>query len=171
MKITSLQEYGMRCLLQLAETGGDKPMQIRAIAEKEGLSQDYVGKILTRLRRAGFVRSLRGLNGGYIMVKKPSEVSVGNVINALSENPIQQNHLKRDLCGQFPGNRKECVHMRTCNVRQIWSMVIVQVYGSLNRIPLSSLIGSEAEVQSNLIEFMKSVPAAGAKEMKEEVSV
>ena len=160
MKITSLQEYGLRCLLQLAE-GSDRPVQIRAIAEMEGLSQDYVGKILTRLRKSGLVRSVRGLNGGYMLSKKPSEIFVGSVIQTLSENPIEISHLKRDLCGQFPGNRKECIHLRACNVRQIWSMVILQVYGSLNKISLSSLLRPEAEVQQNLNKLIR----------KEEVTV
>ena len=160
MKITSLQEYGLRCLLQLAE-GKGRPVQIRSISEMEGLSPDYVGKILTRLRKTGLVKSVRGLKGGYVLSKSPSEMSVGSVISSLSEHPIQLNHLKRDLCGQFPGNRKECIHLRGCNVRQIWSMIIVQVYGSLNQIPLSKLAGPEAEVQSQLMKFAK----------KEEVTV
>ena len=130
-------------------------MQIRAIAEREGLSQDYVGKILTRLRKMGLVRSVRGLNGGYVLCKNPNDLSIGTAIMALSENPIQLNHLKRDLCGQFTGNRKQCVHLRGCNVRQVWSMVMIQVYGNLNRIPLSSLIGSEVEVQNQLLNYLK----------------
>ncbi len=59
-------------------------MQIRSIAEMEGLSPDYAGKILNRLRKSGLVKSVRGLNGGYVMAKKPAEVSVGAVIQALS---------------------------------------------------------------------------------------
>ena len=150
MKITALQEYGLRCLLQLAE-GRGRPVQIRAIAEMEGISPDYVGKILTRLRKTGLVKSVRGLNGGYVLSKDPAEMSVGSVIQSLSENPIQLSHLKRDLCGQFPGDRKECVHLKACNVRQIWSMVILQVYGKLNQIPLSSLLGPEAEVHDKVM--------------------
>ena len=150
MKITALQEYGMRCLLQLAESGTGQPIQIRAIAAREGLSQDYVGKILTRLRRSGVVKSVRGLKGGYVLSKTPSEISVGSTLLALSEKPVQMTHLKRDLCGQFPGNRRECIHLRGCNVRQLWTMVILKVYGGLNRIPLSDLIGSEEEVFQNL---------------------
>ncbi len=154
MKITSLQEYGMRCLLQLAE-GDGKPMQIRAIAGREGLSQDYVGKILTRLRKTGLVKSVRGLNGGYVLVKSPADISVGYAIQSLSEHPIKMDHLKRDLCGQFPGNRKECIHLRGCNVRQVWTMVMLQIYKNLNQISLASLIGPEIEVQNNLIKIMK----------------
>jgi len=129
-------------------------MQIRSIAEMEGLSPDYAGKILNRLRKSGLVKSVRGLNGGYVMAKKPAEVSVGAVIQALSEHPINLSHVKRDLCGQFTGNRKECVHLKACNVRQIWSMVIVQVYSKLNQIPLSSLLGPEVQVQNNLTKYL-----------------
>jgi len=154
MKITALQEYGLRCLLQLAE-GQGHPVQIHAIAKMEGISPDYVGKILSRLRKTGLVKSVRGLNGGYVLSKNPEEMSVGSVIQSLSERPIQLNHLKRDLCGQFPGNRKECVHLKACNVRQIWSMVILQVYGKLNQIPLSSLLAPESEVHENLTKLVK----------------
>lgn len=144
MKITALQEYGMRCLLQLAE-GDERPMQIRTIAGKEGLSQDYVGKILTRLRRMGLVKSVRGLNGGYILARKPSEITMGEAILSLSEKPINIDTLKKDLCGQFPGNRKECIHLQGCNVRQVWSMVMLEVYKKLNSITLESLLGPEKE--------------------------
>jgi len=163
MKITALQEYGMRCLLQLAEREGTKPIQIRTIAEKEGLSADYVGKILMRLRRYGFVKSVRGLNGGYVLSRTPEKISVGEALMSLSEKPVQLKHLKRDLCAQFPGNLKECVHLRACNVRKIWSIIILQVYGNLNRIPLSTLLGDETLVQSNLSEiFSSGNPAAAA---------
>jgi len=154
MKITALQEYGLRCLLQLAE-GQGQPVQIHTIAKMEGISPDYVGKILSRLRVRGLVKSVRGLNGGYVLYKNPQEISVGSVIQSLSEKPIQMNHLKRDLCGQFPGNRKECVHLKACNVRQLWSMVILQVYGKLNQISLASLLGPEAEVYDHLTKLIK----------------
>ncbi len=160
MKITSLQEYGMRCLLKLAEGGTSQPVQIRSIAEKEGLSTDYVGKILTRLRKSGLVRSVRGLKGGYVLTREAEKISIGEAIMALSENPVELSHLKRDLCRQFPGNRKECVHLRSCSVRQIWSMVIVQVFSNLNRIPISKLLGTENEVQEALMDHVKKAAAS-----------
>ncbi len=154
MKITALQEYGMRCLMQLAEQGDTVPVRIRSIAKNEGLSADYVEKILTHLRRAGLVKSVRGLNGGYVLSKSPSQISIGDAINFLSEKPVQMRRLKKDLCGQFPGNRTECVHMRGCTIRQIWTLVLVRVFGSLNKIYLSDLLGNEAEVQNRLKKFL-----------------
>lgn len=156
MKITALQEYGLRILLQLAE-GESKcqPMRIRTIAEKEALSVDYVEKILTRLRRAGLVKSVRGLNGGYALIRNPEKVSLGEAMMALTERPIQIKRVKRDLCGQFTGNKSQCMHLRSCAIRRIWSMVMLQVYNNLNRIYLSNLFGKESVVQNRLLGLMQ----------------
>ncbi len=174
MKITALQEYGMRILLQLADDGDElKPMRIRAIAQKEALSIDYVEKILSRMRKAGLVKSVRGLNGGYALVRKPDLITVGEVVSALTEHPINLSHLKRDLCGQFTGNNSECTHLRGCSVRQLWNMVMVQVYSNLDRISLSDLLGDESTVQGRLklLAGSKDSPSNGKRGRKMEMSV
>lgn len=156
MKITALQEYGMRILLQLAEGGEScEPVRIRTIAEREALSIDYVEKILIRLRKAGLVKSLRGLNGGYALAASPRQIPLSQAIKALTEKPVEIARLKKDLCSQFPGNRTTCVHLRGCAVRQMWSMVIWQVYDKLGHIVLSDLLGTEKEVQKKLISYMQ----------------
>ncbi|MBI2118587.1 MAG: Rrf2 family transcriptional regulator [Elusimicrobia bacterium] len=151
MKITALQEYGVRILLQLAERQSDRPVRTRMIASMEALSVDYVEKILTRLRKEGLVKSVRGLNGGYILSHKPEKIYLSQAFRALTEKPIQLNHIKRDLCGQFPGNQNACVHLRGCAVRQMWSMVIIQIFNHLNKITLSDLLGTETVVQQRLL--------------------
>lgn len=156
MKITALQEYGIRVLLQLAELKSSHgPVQVGTIAEREAISTDYVQKILTRLKKSGLVRSERGLKGGYLLVHSPEKVSVGEAMMALTKRPIQLNHLKKDLCTQFPGDRTKCIHLGGCTVRQLWSMVIAQLYGILNRIYLSDLLGTESVVQNRLVKFIE----------------
>src|SRR5258708_6097943 len=117
MKITALQEYGMRCLLQLGASRTELPQTTTSIAEKEGLSRDYVEKILFQLRKAHVVRSVRGINGGYILAKNPHEISVGEVLMVLSERPIRTDHVKDDLCKQYPGKKLKCVHFSSCTIR------------------------------------------------------
>jgi Rrf2 family transcriptional regulator, iron-sulfur cluster assembly transcription factor len=150
MKITALHEYGMRCLLQLAAGGTDLPQTTASIALKEGLSRDYVEKILFQLRKAGIVKSVRGINGGYILARSPEKISMGEVIMALSGKPVRMNRIKDDLCKQYTGNQAKCVHLNSCAIRMVWSVVMSQVYGILNRLPLSDLIGNEIEVQKKL---------------------
>lgn len=165
MKITALQEYGMRCLLQLAAGGMVHPQTTTSIARKEGLSRDYVEKILFQLRKANMVRSVRGINGGYVLCRNPEKVSIGEAILALSEKPVRINKVKMDLCKQFPGQKTKCVHITGCAIRMLWSLVLLQVYGVLNRLPLTFLIGTENEVQNRLLTVAQKVGEIPHKEM------
>ena len=155
MKITALQEYGMRCLLQLATGGLDHPQTTTSIAQREGLSRDYVEKILFQLGKANLVKSARGINGGYVLTRKPEDLSIGEVIMALSEKPIRVNRVKGDLCKQFPGKKAKCVHLSSCAIRMLWTMIVTQVYGVLNHVPLSFLMGTEEEVQRRFLDLSR----------------
>lgn len=155
----------MRCLLQLAMGGWNHPQTTTSIAQKEGLSRDYVEKILFQLSKAKIVKSVRGINGGYVLTKSPEELSLGEAIMVLSERPIRLNKVKDDLCKQFPGKKTRCVHLGGCAIRMVWSLVITQIYGTLNNIPLSTLMGTEDQVQVRLMD------AARAKNQKVEVTV
>lgn len=168
MKITALQEYGMRCILQLAMGGTDHPQTTGSIAEKEGLSREYVEKILFQLRKTGLVKSVRGIKGGYILTQNPNDISIGKVIMVLSEKPVRLDRIKEDLCRQFPGKENQCIHLSSCTIRMLWSMILVQVYGILNKLPLSFLIGTEEEVQQRLSGLLAK---NGSKEEKSEVLV
>ncbi len=77
MKITSQEEYGLRCLLRLAEAGTGKSLTIPEIAAAEGLSSPYVAKLLAVLRQAGLIDSVRGCQGGYRLARPPVDVTIG----------------------------------------------------------------------------------------------
>ena len=150
MKITALQEYGVRCIYQLALQSNDHPQTTSSIAKKEGLSRDYVEKILFQLRKSDIVHSVRGIHGGYVLSRASKDISLGEIVQALSEKPVRSDHVKEDLCKQFPGKDKQCVHLGGCVIRSVWTLVITQMYEILNQFPLSFLLGSEAEVAQRL---------------------
>ena len=85
MKITSQEEYGLRCLLRLACGDEQNPLTIPEIANAEGLSAPYVAKLLGVLRQAGLIGSQRGRTGGYHLTRKPSAIGLGEVLLALGE--------------------------------------------------------------------------------------
>jgi Rrf2 family protein len=70
MKFSSQEEYGLRCLLRLAQEGDDGSMTIPAISQSEGISQAYVAKLMRILRRGGLVESVRGKVGGYTLASR-----------------------------------------------------------------------------------------------------
>lgn len=152
MRITKQEEYGLRCILQLAQTEPKVPMPVEEIALKEGLSVDYVTKLLIMLRRKGLVQSVRGMRGGYVLARSPEKISVGEVLYALGWTFIDE-----EICQHYPGKLSECIHLKGCGIRPIWVSVAKIVYDVMNRTSLASLtqeeqlVGKEIELKLNTL--------------------
>ena len=104
MKLTAQEEYGLRCLLQIAAES-DRYLTIPEIAHREALSSPYVAKLLRILRRAGFLRSVRGQKGGFELSMPPSDINVGKVMDALGARLFSDT-----FCDAHAGDRCVCVH-------------------------------------------------------------
>jgi Rrf2 family protein len=83
MKLSTQEEYGLRCLLQLARHGDSASLTISEMSQREGISAPNVAKILRLLRRASLLTSTRGKAGGYTLARSASEITVGEVLSAL----------------------------------------------------------------------------------------
>src|SRR5258706_4430434 len=79
MKLTSHEEYGLRCLIRLGEEGPRGRLTIPEISNAEGVSEAYVGKLLRMLRLGGFVTAARGI-GGYSLARPASQIVLGDVM-------------------------------------------------------------------------------------------
>jgi len=143
MKISAQEEYGLRCLLQLASVPEGKIVTVREIAQKEGLSSAYVEKLLRFLARAGLVHSFRGIRGGYVLNRPASQITLGEVVRALGQVPTT-NH----ICNQFTGNQDICVHFSNCGIRSVWSGLTNYIQNFLDQTTLESLRGDEFTVSS-----------------------
>jgi Rrf2 family transcriptional regulator, iron-sulfur cluster assembly transcription factor len=150
MRISALQEYGIRCILQIASHRSDVPLTVRDIARNEGLSAIYVAQILVTLRRAGFVQSLRGARGGYRLARPARDISVAQVLEALGPLDLVKNH-----CQRFPGNKTECVHIHNCGVRPVFSVLAQQIHDFLDGLNLEQLIQDEAAVTRQVSQAQK----------------
>ena len=117
MKVSTRGDYAARALLSLSlhgETTG--PTTVREIAERTGLPQPYLEQILLALKGAGIVRSKRGVGGGYILAREPSEITLAQVIRAV-DGPI--------TLGDFgePHTGGACDHEGQCVLLAVWSNV------------------------------------------------
>lgn len=106
MRITKQEEYGLRCVLQLAQNGTSSKTTVE-IAAKEGLSMDYVTKLLILLRRHKIVDSVRGVKGGYRLARNSEKITVGQVMRALGWSVLDES-----LCQHYPGKLESCVQDR-----------------------------------------------------------
>jgi Rrf2 family protein len=162
MKITAQEEYGLRCVLQLAREqladseGNLEPCAVfvRDIAEREGLSVAYVEKILWTLSHSGIVESVRGPKGGYRLTRPCGEISLGEVMRALGGVPSEE-----EICSQFTGNQDVCVHHDGCGLKPVWTSITDFVNSVFDRVPISSLLTGSVDVK-----FVQITSRGGAKE-------
>jgi Rrf2 family iron-sulfur cluster assembly transcriptional regulator len=132
MNISPVEEYSLRCLLQLARNE-EGPMTIRQISRKEGLSTAYVAKLLHHLQKNGLVQALRGVQGGYTLARQADEISLSEIFRASSDRHLEE------VCGRYTGSQQECVHSGHCEIKSVWDQLSRHIYGFLDRIHLSDL--------------------------------
>ena len=145
MKVTAQEEYGLRCLLQLARAPQGQVISVKEIAAKEGLSHAYVEKLLRILSRSGLVHSMRGLKGGYVLNRPAASTTLGEVVRALGMVETT-NH----ICSVFTGKRDACVHFSDCGIRSVWSGLTTYIQQFLDQTTLASLLGREYVVSERL---------------------
>ncbi len=134
MHLLAQEEYGLRCLLQVARHPGPAPLTIPEIAEAEGLSPEYTAKLMRALRQGGLVTSTRGPGGGYRLVRTPEKITAWEVVSVLGGSFFPQN-----FCEDHPGVLRDCIHTTNCSVRALWRSVEGAVRDVLARITLADL--------------------------------
>lgn len=138
MQLLAQEEYGLRCLLELARHREGGPLTIPAIARAEGLSPDYTAKLLRELRRGGLVASTRGAAGGYRLTRPAAEVSVWDAIQVLGGGLFPER-----FCECHAGARSVCVRGGDCSLRALWRVLDAAVRDVLSRTSLADLQCSE----------------------------
>lgn len=142
MKFTAQEEYGLRCLLQMARNEEQGAMTIPEIAGAEGLTTAYVAKFMANLRQKGLVVSTRGQSGGYRLAKPASEMLVGDVLNALGGELYSEHY-----CGKYAGLAPFCVHTVDCSIRSLLAGLQRLVGKVLGRTTLKDLACSEPAME------------------------
>ena len=158
MKVTALEEYGIRCLLQLARHASSPgPITVRDIAAGEGLTAAYAEKLLRILSRAGLAESVRGVHGGYRLSRPPERVTIGDALRALG-GIVSPAH----PCHRFTGKRDRCVHLAECGLRPVWGAVKIRLEQLLDKVPLSTLLETEQSICAQFAAVEMTAPALEA---------
>jgi len=87
MRITTKGRYGLRAVMCLAMASHTRPVSIRSISQEENVSSEFLEQIFFKLKKAGLIRSIRGPGGGFVLNRKPSEISVHDILMAVGETP------------------------------------------------------------------------------------
>ena len=131
MKLSTRTRYGVRAVIELAGNQDKGSMQIKTIAHRQDISVKYLEQLMAILKSAGFVRSIRGAKGGYILAKPANQIKLSDVFNAL-EGPL--------TTVECVDNESYCVKAADCVARQVWAEVQQAIMKVLQSLTLQDLV-------------------------------
>jgi len=143
VKLSSQEEYGLRCLLRVGRADEGGSVTIPELARAEGISEPNVAKMMRILRRGGFVTSTRGQSGGYALARPADQIVIGHVVAALGGRLYEP-----AFCDGHAGVERSCTHMPDCSIRSVWRMVQHAVDQVLGKITVKDLLRSEPEMNA-----------------------
>ncbi len=152
MKVSAQEEYGLRCLVQLAHLKEGESLTLSQIAKREGISVANAGKLLWILNKAGLVQSMRGTKGGYQLARPASEIHLSEIIKVLDADKVSAH------CKSYTGVLDVCVHSGDCGIRPVIVSLHEIVQNALSEVTLAQLVGTEAHVDAALHQIQKLQP-------------
>ncbi len=138
MRVSTKGDYGIRALIELSHHYGQPgPTQSAQIAARQGIPEAYLEQLLTVLRRAGFIRSIRGPQGGHVHIREPDGIRVSEVVAAL-EGPI----VPLDCLEET----SQCSRSGGCAQREMWEDVRGAILKVLDDTSIGQLAARDREV-------------------------
>ncbi|MDI3280045.1 MAG: Rrf2 family transcriptional regulator [Bacillota bacterium] len=149
MRLSTRGRYGLRAMVDLALHYGQGPVALKSIADRQNVSDHYLEQLMGSLRKAGLVSSVRGAQGGYELVRRPAEITVGDVVRAL-EGPIAP----VECVSEAADAASVCGMINTCVTRLVWAKLRDSIAEVLDSITLEDLCAEARELQSKQDAFM-----------------
>jgi Rrf2 family protein len=141
MKLSTKGRYGLRAVLDLAMNGEVEAVALSGIAERQEISISYLEQLISKLKKAGIVNSIRGAQGGYLLAKKPEEISVGDILRALEGdlNPVD--------CSEIIGSSATCSGSDLCVTKFVWMRISDSINNTVDTMLLSELMAESKKVR------------------------
>lgn len=132
MKVSTKGRYALRLMIDIAVNSNDRPVSIKEIARRQGISEKYLEQIISILNSAGFVRSVRGAQGGYILRKEPREYTIGMILR------LTEGSLAPVAC--IEDNVVQCDRVENCATIEVWRRLNDAINGVVDNITLADLV-------------------------------
>lgn len=133
MKVSSKVRYGVQAMFDLALHIEDGAVGIKTIAARQNVSEAFLEKLMSLLKKAGLVHSVRGAQGGYLMAKNPKDISVGDIIRAL-EGPMES------VVCVSKDDKMICDKSRQCVYRVMWQKVTDKIDQAIDDMSLQDML-------------------------------
>ena len=130
MIITKMTRYGTRAVFDLAYYSSGMPVHVKDIAKRQEVPLKFLEQIFHKLKKAAFIKSVRGPHGGYVLTKDPSEVTIGDIMRAVDE-PLDL------VC--CVSDTKACKKTKQCVTRPIWEETSKRIKDYLDTVTIADL--------------------------------
>ena len=131
MKLSTRSRYGTRLLLDMAQRYEQGPIQLGAIAKRQDISVKYLEQLVIPLKKAQYVKSVRGSRGEHMLAKSPDEITVGEVVL------LMEGSARLADCTDNPGI---CPRADQCLTRRVWKEATRAMYDKLNSLTLADVL-------------------------------
>lgn len=140
MKLSTRCRYGIHAMFDLAQNIGNGPQAIREISVRQIVPEQYLEQIVGVLRREGFVMSVRGAQGGYMLSKPPEEITIGQLLRLL-EGPV--------LMADCIEDADACVRSGQCPSRLVWERLTQCINDVLDSVTLADMLEDHEKLQGD----------------------
>lgn len=142
MKLSTKGRYGLRAVLDLAVHEEEEAVALSQIAERQGISMNYLEQLIAKLKKAGIVNGIRGAQGGYRLALPAEEISVGTILRALEGdlNPVD--------CSEVNKGEGNCSNSDSCVTKYVWKRISDSINDAVDGIMLSELVAESKKVQT-----------------------
>jgi Rrf2 family iron-sulfur cluster assembly transcriptional regulator len=147
MRLTTKGRFAVTAMVDLAMSGGERPVTLGDISERQKISLSYLEQLFGKLRRKELVSSVRGPGGGYRLTRPTQDVSVGEIILAVDE-PIDATQC---------GGRENCRDDQKCITHDLWTELNRHIFDYLNSVSLRDLVNKQKDKAqtSSVVEFVE----------------
>ena len=143
MKISTRGRYALRMMLDLAVNNNGEPIRLKDISKRQGISDKYLEQIISILNKAGFVRSIRGPQGGYMLNREPKEYTVGMILR------LTDGSLAPVACLDYETN--DCERQNECVTLILWEKLNDAIKSVVDNVTLQDLVQWQMEKSDNYI--------------------
>ena len=143
MLVSTKGRYALRTMVDLAIHGDGEPVKIKDIANRQGISGKYLEQIISILSRAGFVRSIRGNQGGYCLARPSSDYTVGSILR------ITEGSLAPVDC--LSGDKNPCTRQMDCVTLRLWRELDEAISGVVDKYTLEDLVQWQKSMKDNYV--------------------
>lgn len=141
MKLSTKGRYGLRAMIDLAIHAENHTVSLKSISERQGISENYLERIIALLKKADYVASTRGAQGGYVLNRVADDISVGDILRALEGdlNPVDCTLTNDDL---------ECSAENFCVTKFVWKKISDSINEVVDGISLQDMVDEQMSIQN-----------------------